>query len=40
MLFRKFTYDVWRRDTFRIRRGPSPSLASRINALKPLIPLS
>lgn len=40
MLFRKFTHDAYRRDTFRTRREASPSLASRINALKPLIPLS
>ncbi|MCY4607535.1 MAG: hypothetical protein OXD40_02920 [bacterium] len=40
MLIRKITHDTSRRDTIRIRRQASPSLASRINALKPLIPLA
>ncbi len=40
MLFRKFLHDTPRRDTIRTRRQVSPSFVSRINALKPLIPLA
>lgn len=40
MLFRKITHNGARRDTIRIPRQALPSLASRINALKPLIPLA
>lgn len=40
MLFRKITHDGSRRDTIRYPSQGLPSLASRINALKPLIPLS
>ena len=40
MLLKRFIHDVRHRDTFRTRREASPSLASRINTLKPLIPLT
>ena len=40
MLFRKITHDGSSRDTIRIRRQTLPPLTSRINALKPLIPLA
>ncbi len=40
MPFRNITHNAARRDTIRIPRQALPSIASRINALKPLIPLT